>query len=100
MSAHEIKQVSAMLKNLENTFMERLRQMERSYLEALKGFGIIDDEKMWTEKQVCEKYGIDRKTMYKYRKQGIIPFTRKGDRGKIYYRPADVRAFFADLLPA
>lgn len=100
MNAYELKQVSAMIKSLENTFMERLRQMERSYLDALKGFGIIDDEKMWTEKQVCEKYGIDRKTMYKYRKLELIPFTRKGERGKIYYLPADVRAFFADLQPA
>lgn len=71
MNAYELKQVSAMIKSLENTFMERLRQMERSYLDALKGFGIIDDEKMWTEKQVCEKYGIDRKTMYNYRKINV-----------------------------
>ncbi len=47
--------------------------------------------------ELCEKYGIDRKTMYNYRKMELIPFTRKGERGKIYYLPADVRAFFADL---
>jgi len=35
--------------------------------------------------------------MYNYRKMELIPFTRKGERGKIYYLPADVRAFFADL---
>ena len=37
---------------------------------------------MWTEKQVCEKYGIDRKTMYNYRKMELIPFTRKESAAK------------------
>ena len=56
----------------------------RSVKDAFQGFGILDpEEDMWTEKQVRERYHVDRKTMYNHRKNGRITGHKKTNKNKL-----------------
>lgn len=54
---------------------------------------------MSPEKQVCERYNVDRKTMYTHRKSGRITGykTGTGRNCKTYYRKADVMELFSTV---
>ena len=78
----------------------RIDSAIRNVKDAFQGFGILDpDEEMWTEKQVCERYHVDRKTMYNHRKAGRITGykSNKGTNSKVSYRKADIIELFSTL---
>lgn len=57
------------VRDLKDGVHNRIDIAIKSVKDAFQGFGILDpDEEMWTEKQVCERYNVDRKTMYRHRK--------------------------------
>lgn len=105
MTSAEFKIVCKMLaelrneiNNLRNGVDHKIDSVAKSVKEAFQGFGILDpDEDVWTEKQVCERYQVTRKTMFNYRSEGKIPYIRKGEgkQSSIRYRKADVMEFFA-----
>lgn len=88
------------VRELKDGVHTRIDTAVKSVKEAFQGFGILDpEEEMWTEKQVCERYHVDRKTMYRHRKAGRITGYKygKGKNCKIYYRKADVIELFSTL---
>lgn len=88
------------VRELKDGVHTRIDTAVKSVKEAFQGFGILDpEEEMWTEKQVCERYHVDRKTMYRHRKAGRITSYKygKGKNCKIYYRKADVIELFSTL---
>lgn len=105
MTSVEFKLLSQMLnevreemRSLRNGVDSKIESVAKTVMEAFQGFGILDpDEDYWTGKQVCEKYHIDRKTLYTWRMEGKIPFVKNGEskNSSIRYRKADVIEFFA-----
>lgn len=88
------------VRDLKDGVHDRIDDAIRSVKDAFQGFGILDpEEEMWTEKQVCERYHVDRKTMYRHRKAGRITGykSNKGTNSKISYRKADVIELFSTL---
>ena len=88
------------VKELKDGVHTRIDGAIRSVKDAFQGFGILDpEEDMWTEKQVRERYHVDRKTMYNHRKSGRITGHKNGSgrNCKIYYRKADVMELFASI---
>ncbi len=107
MTSAEFRILSQMLKELK-TEMRAIKQVvdtkievvAKTVMDAFQGIGILDpDEDMWTEKQVRERYHVDRKTMYNHRKSGRITGHKNGTgrNCKIYYRKADVMELFASV---
>lgn len=87
------------LRSLKRIVEEKTDSAFKVILDMLKGYGIVDcEEEYLTESQVCERYGICRRTMYKYRTEEGLPFIRLSDgvNSKILYRKADVIEFFAE----
>jgi hypothetical protein len=59
--------------NVKNGVHAKIDLVTKSIKDAFEGFGILDpDEDTWTEQQVCEHYHVTRRTMYNYRKAGLI----------------------------
>ena len=88
------------VRDLKDGVHNRIDHAVKSVKDAFQGFGILDpEEEMWTEKQVCERYHVDRKTMYRHRKAGRITGYRsnKGTNSKVSYRKADVIELFSTL---
>lgn len=84
--------------NVKNGVHAKIDLVTKSIKDAFEGFGILDpDEDTWTEQQVCEHYHVTRRTMYNYRKAGLIAGykTGGGRNCKINYRKADVMELFA-----
>lgn len=84
--------------NVKNGVHAKIDIVTKSIKDAFEGFGILDpDEDTWTEQQVCEHYHVTRRTMYNYRKAGLITGykTGGGRNCKINYRKADVMELFA-----
>ncbi|WP_302591135.1 MULTISPECIES: helix-turn-helix domain-containing protein [Bacteroidales] len=76
----------------------KIDHVAKKVTEAFQGFGILDpEEETWTEQQVCERYHVSRRTMYEYRKSGLIAYikTGSGKNCKVKYRKADVMEFFS-----
>ncbi len=98
---HEmLAEIRREIRSLKDGVHERIDVAVKAVKDAFQGFGILDpDEEMWTEKQVCERYHIERKTMYRHRKAGRITGYKygKGKNCKIYYRKADVIELFSTL---
>lgn len=95
-----IDELRAEMQNLRREMDRKLEHTVKTILDAFKGFGILDpEEDMWTEEQVCKRYNLSRKSMYKARKEGRIAFQKigKGRNCKIIYRKADVIEFFSEL---
>lgn len=102
----EIKELKKGLGEVKNEILSLKRIVEEKIdnvfqviLDMLKGYGIVDcEEEYLTESQVCERYGVCRRTMYKYRTEEGLPFIRLSDgvNSKILYRKADVIEFFAE----
>ena len=88
------------VRELKDGVHNRIDGAIRSVKDAFQGFGILDpEEDMWTEKQVLERYHVDRQTMYNHRKSGRITGHKNGTgkNCKIYYRKADVMELFATV---
>ena len=95
-----IEELRAEVLAVKNGVDHKIDSVAKTVMDAFQGFGILDpDEDTWTEKQVCERYHISRKTMYNYRSSEKIPFTKIGSGRNciIRYRKADVMEFFASL---
>lgn len=95
-----LNEIRREVKDLKDGVHSRIDVAVKNVKEAFQGFGILDpEEEMWTEKQVCERYHVDRKTMYRHRKNGSITGYRhgKGKNCKIYYRKADVIEMFSTI---
>ena len=93
-----INELRAEVKALHQLVDMKIDHVVRKVCDAFQGFGILDpNEETWTEQQVCERYRINRRTMYNFRKDDKIAFTKtgRGKNCKIYYRKADVIEFFA-----
>lgn len=87
------------IRSLKRIVEEKIDNAFKIILDMLKGYGIVDcEEEYLTESQVCERYGVCRRTMYKYRTEEGLPFIRLSDgvNSKILYRKADVIEFFAE----
>lgn len=94
-----IAEIKDEIKGLKRIIEEKIDNAFKLIEKLLKGYGIVDcEEEYLTETQVCERYGVCRRTMYNYRKDGLIPFIRLNDgvNSKILYRKADVIEFFAE----
>ena len=50
----------------------------------------------WDNQLVLQKLHISASTLKRRRKQGIIPFTRSGN--KLYYKPSDIEEVLARKL--
>lgn len=95
-----LNEIRREVRELKDGVHSRIDFAVKTVKEAFQGFGILDpEEEMWTEKQVCERYHVDRKTMYRHRKAGRITGYKygKGKNCKIYYRKADVIELFSTL---
>ena len=93
-----VKDLRAEIKEMRAEFHQKLDNSVKKLADAFIGFGILDpDEDVWTEKQVCKHYHVDRRTMYNYREKNLIPYTKTGNgrNCRISYRKADVIEFFA-----
>ena len=95
-----IEELRAEVRAVKNGVDHKIDSVAKTVMDAFQGFGILDpEEDTWTEKQVCERYQISRKTMYNYREADRIPYTKMGTgkHGIVRYRKADVIEFFATL---
>ena len=95
-----LREIQAEMRELKDGVHKRIDSAVRNVKDAFQGFGILDpEEDMWTEKQVCERYNVDRKTMYTHRKSGRITGykTGTGRNCKTYSRKADVMELFSTV---
>lgn len=93
-----IAELRAEVRELRAELHQKIDHAVKKVSDAFEGFGILDpNEETWTEAQVCERYHVTRRTMYKYRQNELLPFIKKGTgrNCKITYRKADVVEFFA-----
>ncbi|MFC2106878.1 helix-turn-helix domain-containing protein [Bacteroidota bacterium] len=71
--------------------IEEIKNVVNELPKITPEFQINMIEKTWlTKLEVCKILQISDRTLQKYRKQKIIPFSRVSN--KIYYRASDVRA--------
>jgi len=93
-----IGELASEVRNVKAGLDSKIDHVAKKVTEAFQGFGILDpDEETWTEQQVCERYHVSRRTMYGYRKSGVIAYikTGSGKNCKIKYRKADAIEFFS-----
>lgn len=93
-----IRELAAEVRNVKTGLDSKFDHVAKKVTEAFQGFGILDpEEETWTEQQVCERYHVSRRTMYEYRKSGMIAYikTGSGKNCKVKYRKADVMELFS-----
>ena len=93
-----IRELASEVRNVKTGLDSKIDHVAKKVTEAFQGFGILDpEEETWTEQQVCERYHVSRRTMYEYRKCGMIAYikTGSGKNCKVKYRKADVIELFS-----
>lgn len=93
-----IRELASEVRNVKTGLDSKIDYVAKKVTEAFQGFGILDpEEETWTEQQVCERYHVSRRTMYEYRKCGMIAYikTGSGKNCKVKYRKADVIELFS-----
>lgn len=95
----KLDELQSEIRDIKHGVHDKIDTVAMKVKNAFEGFGILDpDVDVWTEKEVCQRYSVCRRTMYTYREQGLIePVKPKegSNSRKIRYRKADVIELFA-----
>ena len=69
--------------------VSHLNQMVYDFERIAKNYRpMLGDERFLTDKELCAKLQLSRRTLQEYRNNGIIPYIQLG--GKILYRESDI----------
>ena len=72
-----------------NRFVSHLNRMVDNFERIVKNYRpMLGGERFMTDKELCAKLQLSRRTLQDYRNNGIIPYIQLG--GKILYRESDI----------
>ena len=69
--------------------VSHLNRMVDDFERSVKNYRpMLDGERFLTDKELCAKLQLSRRTLQDYRNNGVIPYIQLG--GKILYRESDI----------
>lgn len=73
-----------------NHIVNHLNRMVDNFERAVKNYRpMFDGERFMTDKELCARLQLSRRTLQDYRNNGVIPYIQLG--GKILYRESDIQ---------
>lgn len=81
--------------------MRRIDKLEKSMEKFQTGIMnllnrlIQEDDEIYTTQMICERFHVDRKTVYHACKSGALAYKQNAEGGKKWYLKVDVKAWLA-----
>ena len=73
-----------------NHIVNHLNRMVDNFERAVMNYRpMLDGERFMTDKELCARLQLSRRTLQDYRNNGVIPYIQLG--GKILYRESDIQ---------
>ena len=73
-----------------NHIVNHLNRMVDNFERAVINYRpMLDGERFMTDKELCARLQLSRRTLQDYRNNGVIPYIQLG--GKILYRESDIQ---------
>ena len=79
-----------------NHIVNHLNRMVDNFERAVMNYRpMLDGERFMTDKELCARLQLSRRTLQDYRNNGVIPYIQLG--GKILYRESDIQKILMAL---